>query len=157
MYPGKALVTTVLFNQEMETIYSRRPIEEVPELNRQNYIAEGRTALLDAIGETITAVREQQNSVPEDEKPEKTLLVITTDGRENASRHFTLESIRSMLDWLQESGNWQVDFYGTSLETMRDAERIGIKRDRYVHYDMNEDGVRSCYRSRSKKLKDFLD
>ena len=83
---GEALVTTVLFSTETNCIVNRMDINKVKPLTSKEYFASGCTALLDAVGETITSIKREQEKLKEDDKPEKTIVVITTDGLENASR-----------------------------------------------------------------------
>jgi len=156
-YEGQCLVTTVLFNHDINTVYSRFPISEVSPLSEREYDPFGTTALLDAVGETITMIRQKQMEDAEVLSPEKTLLIITTDGEENSSVEFNLDSVRSMISWLQKNNNWEVIYMGSALSSEHYANDLGIKSDRFVSWNATPQGNIKRQRSMTKKLKDFLD
>ena len=106
---GEVNVTTVLFDDEIEVIHDRFPIEVVKPLTKEDYSVRGCTALLDAVGSTIKKVKNIQKHLPEDMKAEKVIFVITTDGQENASREYSYKMVKKMIEKYQQKG-WQFIF-----------------------------------------------
>ena len=95
--PGEAIVSTVLFDNECEVIHDRVPLDRVPALTEREYFVRGCTALLDAVGGAIRHIGNVHKYAREEDRPEKTLFVITTDGMENASRRFTYDRLKAMI------------------------------------------------------------
>ena len=89
--PGDAVVSTVLFDNEIEVIHDRVAIADVPNLTDEEYYVRGCTALLDAVGGAIHHIGNVHKYARREDVPEKTLFIITTDGLENASRRYTYE------------------------------------------------------------------
>ena len=96
--PGECLVSTVLFDHEIEVIHDRVPLQEVPELTREQYFVRGRTALLDAVGGAIHHIGNVHKYARAEDRPERTLFVITTDGLENASKRYNYAKVKAMLE-----------------------------------------------------------
>ena len=103
---GEANVTTVLFDDQIEMIHDRFPIEVVKPLTEKDYYVRGCTALLDAVGSTVAKIENIQKRLPEEMKAEKIIFVITTDGQENASREYSANMVKKMIEENQEKG-WQ--------------------------------------------------
>lgn len=95
--PGQALVSTVLFDSEIQVIHDRVPLEKIPPLTEKEYFVRGCTALLDAVGGAIHHIGNVHKYAREEDRPEKTLFVITTDGMENASRRYSYDRVRAMV------------------------------------------------------------
>ena len=128
-------VTTILFDHEYELLYKRKPIDDVDNLTRETYYVRGSTALLDAIGKTITTLDRQINN--------KVLFVIMTDGMENASVEFSKSQIKSMIS----SHNWEFIFVGADIDSYGEAASIGIRRSRVANYEKSSRGFERLYRS----------
>ena len=94
----KINVTTVLFDDEVEIVHDRFPIEIIEPLTDKEYFVRGCTALLDAVGQAINKIDNVQKHLPEDHKAGKVLFVITTDGLENSSEEFTYKDIKRMIE-----------------------------------------------------------
>lgn len=128
-------VTTVLFDDQYEVLYKRKPINEVDELTRNEYWVRGCTALLDAIGKTINTLdREIDNKV---------LFVIMTDGMENASREFSKEKIRNLIG----NHNWEFIYIGADIDSYTEAGNIGIKRTHTANYRKTREGFQEVFLS----------
>ena len=95
---GEALISTVLFDNDMQVIHDRVPLDSVPALTEKEYFVRGCTALLDAVGGAIHHIGNVHKYAREEDRPEKTLFVITTDGMENASRRYTYDKVRSIIE-----------------------------------------------------------
>ena len=128
-------VTTVLFDDHYEMLYKRKDINEVSELTREDYWVRGCTALLDAIGKTINTLdREIDNKV---------LFVIMTDGMENASREFTKEHVRNLIN----NHDWEFLYIGADIDSYFEAGSIGIKKSRVANYAKSKRGFDDVYNS----------
>ena len=95
---GEALVSTVLFDHETEVIHDRVDIRRIEPITRKEYYVRGSTALLDAVGGAIHHIGNVHKYAREEDRPEKTLFVITTDGMENASRKYTYDRLKTMIE-----------------------------------------------------------
>ena len=133
-------VTTVLFDDEVEIIHDRFPIEIIEPLTEKEYFVRGCTALLDAVGAAIEKMDNVQKHLPEAHKAGKVIFVITTDGLENSSDKYTYEQIRRMISAKKECG-WEFLFLGANIDAGKEAEKIGIARNRSVTYENDSEGV----------------
>ena len=143
---GSAIVNTVLFDGEMNVIHNREPLEKVNPLTEREYYARGCTALLDAVAKSVKHVRKVQKGLPEEEKPEHTIVVITTDGEENSSREYTLDKVKRLVKRMQEKHNWEFMFLGANIDAISAAGRIGISADRAVRYKSDKRGTSLNYK-----------
>ena len=103
---GDATVTTVLFDDQYEVIHDHAAIGKVKDITNKEYFARGCTALLDAVGKTINHVGNRHKNALDSEVPGKTMIVIITDGYENASREFTLPQVKQMIERQKEKYGW---------------------------------------------------
>ena len=126
---GEALVSTILFDGVSEVIHDRLPLEKVPQLTEKEYYARGSTALLDAVGQAIHHIGNVHKYARAEDRPEKTLFVITTDGMENASRRYHHERVREMICERQEKYGWEFLFLGANINAAAEAKRFGIHED----------------------------
>lgn len=143
---GEANVTTVLFDDQIEVIHDRFPIEIVESLTDKDYYVRGCTALLDAVGSTVRKVENIQNRLPENMKAEKVIFVIATDGQENASREYSANMVKKMIQQNQEKG-WEFLFLGANMDAVQEAEKIGIRRSRAASYKNDSRGVQLNYQA----------
>ena len=127
--PGEALISTVLFDNETEVIHDRVPLDRVPALTEKEYFVRGCTALLDAVGGAIHHIGNVHKYAREEDRPEKTLFVITTDGMENASHFYNYEQVRAMIERQRETYGWEFLFLGANIDAAREAARFGIRAD----------------------------
>lgn len=141
---GEAIVTTVLFDDKVETLHDRFPIAAVQPLTDKDYFVRGCTALLDAVGSTVKKIENVQKRLPDDMKAEKVIFVITTDGLENASSEYTADMVKKMIEKHQEQG-WQFIFMGANMDAVEEAGRIGIRRSHAVSYINDSEGVAMNY------------
>lgn len=140
--PGKALVTTVLFDDRYEVIHDRADLEQLAPITGADYYVRGCTALLDAIGLTIQRISQAQERDAPAERPEKTLFVITTDGMENASREYDHARIRRMVERAGGEKGWEFLFLGANIDAVETAGHLGIDPDRAVNYHCDSEGTR---------------
>ena len=142
---GKALVTTVLFDNFSTIIHDRLPLERVPALTEREYSVQGCTALLDAVGSTIRHIANIHKYARPEDRPKKTLFVITTDGMENASREYTYETVRELIRHEQEHHGWEFLFLGANIDAVQEGARFGIAPDRAVSYKNDHAGTALNY------------
>lgn len=140
----KVNVTTVLFDDEVELLHDRFPVEIIEPLTDKEYYVRGCTALLDAVGESIKKVENVQKRLPEDHKAGKVIFVITTDGLENSSVEYSHRDIKRMIEAKKECG-WEFLFLGANIDAGKEAEKIGISRERAVTYENDHKGVALNY------------
>ena len=125
------------FNTIVNHHFFQAKPSEVRALNADTYIPDGSTALLDAIGKTVQHI-ENEVKITNQVIPTTTVIVILTDGYENASRMFTLESIRNMISRLEETGNWTFSFIGATLDAVDVAKDLAIKAHNSFSFDKSE-------------------
>ena len=130
---GECTLTVAAFDDSYETIVDFENIQNVSET--LNVSPRGWTALLDAVGKTITTLGAKLESMPEGDRPEKVLVIIQTDGYENASSEFTNDAIKNMIKEQTEKYNWQFQFLGATLESIASAESWGLDKGRTVLYN----------------------
>lgn len=143
---GEANVTTVLFDDQYDIIHDRFPIEAVRPLTGNEYYVRGCTALLDAVGKTIHKAGNIQKYLPEDMRAEKVIFVITTDGLENASREYSYDDIRRMIERQKEKYGWEFLFLGANMDAVSEARKFGIGAERSVTFENDSAGVAMNYR-----------
>ena len=143
--PGKCLVSTVLCDNESQVIHDRVPLERVPRLTEREYFVRGCTALLDAVGEAIHHIGNIHKYARRPDRPEKTMFVITTDGLENASRRYSYDKVKKMIERQKEKYGWEFIFLGANIDAAKEAARFGISADRAVRYQCDSEGTALNY------------
>ena len=142
---GQALISTVLFSNESAVIHDRVDAREVPPLTEREYFVCGCTALLDAVGGAIHHIGNVHKYAREEDRPERTLLVITTDGMENASRHYDLRRVRAMIERQKARYGWEFLFLGANIDAVDTAARLGIDADRAANFHCDARGTQLNY------------
>ena len=143
--PGQAYVSTVLFDNVSEVIHDRVDIRKIEGLTDRDYYVRGCTALLDAVGQAIHHIGNVHKYAREEDRPEKTVFVITTDGMENASRLYTYQRVRSMIEEKKAQYGWEFLFLGANIDAAREAARFGIQADRAANYHADRKGTAVIY------------
>lgn len=138
---GEAVVSVVLFNTNSSVIYNRKDISKIEPMNDKQYTVGGSTALLDAVGNAVTHIANVHKNEGEDNVPEKTVFVITTDGEENSSREFTYGKIKKMIENETREHGWEFLFLGANIDAAAEADRLGIASERAVRYECDEEGT----------------
>jgi len=142
---GEAIVSTVLFDDETDVIHDRVAIGEVKKLTEDDYYVRGCTALLDAVGGAIHHIGNVHKYAREEDRPAKTLFIITTDGLENASRHYSFKDVKRLIKRQKEKYNWEFLFLGANIDAIEVAGNMGISRDRAANYNCDEVGTALNY------------
>ena len=143
--PGEALISTVLFDNRSEVLHDRIPLGQIRPMTRRDYYVRGCTALLDAVGSAIHHIGNVHKYAREEDRPEKTIFVITTDGMENASRAYGYDEVRAMIERQRARYGWEFLFLGANIDAAREAARFGIREDRAVNYHADRQGTRTIY------------
>lgn len=149
---GEAYVSTVLFDNESVVIHDRVPLDKVPKLTNRDYYVRGCTALLDAVGGAIHHIGNVHKYAREEDRPEKTLFVITTDGMENASRRYTYDKVKAQISRQKEKYGWEFLFLGANIDAAREAARFGIDADRAANYHADHQGTAVIYEAMSEAV-----
>ena len=149
---GEAYVSTVLFDNVTEVIHDRVDIRNLAPLTRKEYYVRGCTALLDAVGRTIRHIGNVHKYAREEDRPEKTIFVITTDGMENASREYNYERVRSMIEHEKEKYGWEFLFLGANIDAAKEAARFGITEDFAANYHADHQGTAVIYEAMSEAV-----
>ena len=142
---GKCYVTTVLFSDHSKLLHDRVDISEVKPLTDDDYRVGGCTALLDAVGKAIRHIAKIHKYARPEDVPEKTLFVITTDGYENASRHFDADEVKRMVEHEKEKYGWEFIFLGADIDAVETAGRIGIDHSRAANYRKDRVGNETMF------------
>ena len=143
--PGRVNVTTVLFDHAVELLHDRADLRKVAPITDKEYYVRGSTALLDAIGSTICAVAAAHKSAPPKHRADNVLFVINTDGFENASREYTYDKIKKMIQYQKKHFGWEFIFLGANIDAVRTAANIGISADRAADYHADSAGTQLNY------------
>ena len=142
---GEAYVSTVLFDNESVVIHDRVDVQKVAPMTQEQYSVRGCTALLDAVGNAIHHIGNVHKYAREEDRPEHTLFVITTDGMENASRRYTAEQIKQKIERQKSKYGWEFLFLGANIDAAEAAQNIGINRNRAVSYRSDSIGTELNY------------
>jgi len=153
--PGEALVSTVLFDNVSDVIHDRVSLDEIAPMTEREYFVRGCTALLDAVGGAIHHIGNVHKYARDEDRPEKTLFVITTDGMENASRRYSYEAVRAMITRQKEKYGWEFLFLGANIDAAREAARFGIAPERAANYHADHQGTGVIYEAVSETLCSF--
>lgn len=142
---GEVLVSTVLFDDRSEVLFDRVPLEELPQMTDKEYYVRGCTALLDAVGGAIRHIGNVHKYAREEDRPEKTIFVITTDGLENASREYSYDRVKRMVERQKEKYGWEFLFLGANIDAIETAGKFGISADRAANYHSDHVGTALNY------------
>jgi uncharacterized protein YegL len=142
---GEALVTTVLFNHHYQILHDRINARGISPITEADYEVGGTTASLDAIGFSIQKIVNVQKYTSVDERADKVLFVITTDGMENSSREYTANKIKKMIKHQKEKYGWDFMFLGANIDAIATAAEFGIDEDFAVDYHADNIGTKLNY------------
>ena len=149
---GEAYISTVLFDDYSEVLHDRVSIERIKPMTDKEYYVRGCTALLDAVGGAINHIGNVHKYAREEDRPEKTLFIITTDGLENSSRRYTYDKVKKMVERQKKRYGWEFLFLGANIDAIAEAGRFGIKEDRTVNFNCDEEGIAVNYRVLSETV-----
>ena len=142
---GKVLVSTVLFDDETRVLHDRIEIQKIPQMSEHDYTVGGCTALFDAIGGAIHHIGTIHKYARPEDVPAHTMFIITTDGMENASRHYNSDQIRQMIQRQKTRYGWEFLFLGANIDAVETAKNFGIEEERAVTYECDAKGTALNY------------
>lgn len=140
-------VSVYLFDDKFDTLFENKNVKEVGSLE---LIPRGMTALYDGIGKTMNSVGEQLAALPESERPNKVMIVIITDGHENASREFNFRKIQDMIKHQRETYSWEFVFLGANIDSFAVGGSLGIAQGSTRNYEANAKSVKEAWDSYSR-------
>jgi uncharacterized protein YegL len=143
--PGQALISTVLFDDNVEVLHDRLDIKGLAPITDKEYYVRGTTALLDAVGGAIHHIGNIHKYARDEDRPENTVIVITTDGMENASYRYNYDSVKKMIERQKEKYGWEFIFLGANIDALEVAGRFGIGADRASNYHADGLGTQLNY------------
>ena len=149
---GEALISTVLFDHESVVLHDRINIREIRSMTGEDYTVRGCTALLDAIGGAIHHIGNVHKYARKEDVPEKTLFVIITDGMENASKHYTSEQVKQMIERQKAKYGWEFLFLAANIDAVETAKQFGIAKERAVSYRSDSVGTELNYKVVSEAM-----
>ena len=146
---GDVLVSTVLFDHENEVIHDRVRIADVPTLTSKEYYTRGCTALLDAMGDGIRHIKNVHKYARPEDRPARTMFIITIDGMENASTRYTADQVRAMVKKQEKEAGWEFVFLGANIDAVEVAGGLGIRPEFAAEFACDAAGVRENFASLS--------
>lgn len=145
-------VTLVLFDDQIENKFDSNPIQDIHTFTKKDYLLGGNTALLDAIGFTMKKASKRFTELQDNERPENVIMVIQTDGMENASRTFTNKQIKEMIKHKEEVCNWKVIYLGANLNAFDSSNDIGLHVNSMMNY--SNYNTKDAFMATSMSIKD---
>lgn len=152
---GSATITLHQFDDKFETPIAAQNIKTAPELTSKTFVPRGMTALLDAIGRAITDTGTRLSALPENERAEKVVVVIITDGQENASREYNSAKVFEMISHQKDKYNWEFVFLGANQDAINTAVNLGMNARSSMTYASNSIGTKSAFAATSANLSAF--
>ena len=152
---GRALVTTILFDDKSEMIHDRVDLQYIRSMTNEQYVTGGTTALLDAVGGAVNHIRKIHKYIRPEDVPAKTLFIITTDGMENASRIYSSNKVKKMIERQKNRYGWEFLFIGANIDSVETAKHFGINSDRSVNYHADGQGTAVVFDAVSKTVCNF--
>ena len=149
---GEAVISTVLFDDRTEVLHDRMQLGKIEKMTDREYYVRGCTALLDAVGGAIHHISSVQKKLPDKERPEKTLFIITTDGMENASKTYTYDKVKKMVEKKKAKQHWEFVFLGANIDAVQVAGRFGVSANRAVRYECDSAGTQLNFDVMSKMV-----
>jgi hypothetical protein len=154
-FPGTANFTLVLFDDEYLVVHDGRNINDVPDLDETIYIPRGWTALLDAVGNTIIRVGERLSNTPEDERPEKVIFAILTDGAENFSKEYNHTKVMKMINHQRDTYSWDFIFLAANQDAIQVGASLGIKSNDSYNFTANSVGTQDAFKNMTRSVSSY--
>jgi len=149
---GTVYVSTVLFDHVSEVLHDRVLLADVPAMTERDYTVRGSTALIDAIGGAIHHIANIHKYARPEDVPAHTMFIITTDGQENASHHYSSDKVKKMIERQKEKYGWEFLFIGANIDAVETAARFGIGANRAVNYNADKTGTKVLYKNLSAPI-----
>ncbi len=155
--PAEATLTLVQFDSQdpYEVIHDFASLASVGELMRETYVPRASTPLLDAMGRGINDLEKRISSLAAEARPSKVIVVVITDGQENASREFRRDQVVKMIKERTDKDGWQFVFLSAGLDALGDARDLGFQGQAILVFDKTAQGTRESYSSLSNNMTAF--
>lgn len=154
-FPGEAAFTLCTFNTDYRLVHDFTKIAGVPDLDTVTYQARGGTALLDAMGTTIDSVGRKLAAMPEDQRPDKVIFLIITDGHENSSCRYHAEQIKTMVEHQKDTYSWEFVFMGANIDAIAGGVSLGIDARNTLNYAATAAGTKGLYSTISSSMNSY--
>ncbi len=142
-FPGQEIrVGLTVFDHNIELKYSNLSVTELSRMNSFHYKPNGQTALLDAIGMSVAAT--QRLMVNEGDSA---VIIILTDGYENASKEYSHKQIKELIQAKEETGKWSFTYLGATLDAVEIAKSMNIKEENSFAFQKQNMGNEAFGRS----------
>lgn len=151
---GECLVSTVLFNNSDTILHDRVSLKDIRQMKEEDYVPSGCTALIDALGNSIRHISDVHRYIRKEDNPEHTIFIITTDGLENASKKYSSDEVKKMVEQKKEEG-WEFIFLAANIDAVETAKKYGINEDRAVNYVSDEAGTMTNFNVLDKTIRKF--
>ena len=152
---GSCRITTVLFDNDYELLHDKIDIQAVKQIIEKEYFVRGQTALLDAIGKTISKIASVQENTADEYRADKVLFIITTDGLENASSEYSSKKVKKLIEKQKSKHGWEFIFMGANIDSVETAGKLGINADRAVNWVADNKGTALSYNAMSAAVGTF--
>ena len=149
---GDVTFSLVQFDDQYETVQCAVPLRSAAPLTKETFVPRGSTALLDALGLTIDRVGARLLALAEEDRPSRVVVVLMTDGQENASRHYRKHQVTRMVREQEQRYAWTFIFLGAGLDAIADAARLGMSTHMASGYRVDGSGIAGAYRSLSRNV-----
>lgn len=147
------LFSLVQFDHEIESLYHGTPIKEVKKLKPSDFEPRGTTSLRDAIGLTIQSTILRIKLLPKEiRKNYKVVIAVITDGLENSSKEYTAQTLRELMDKVQNKKGWKLLFFGANQDSVLEGSNIGIKKSMCYDMDFSSEGLKMSIRTLKKVI-----
>ena len=150
---SSARVSLVLFDDRTEVILDRVPIEDIGSLSEEEYYVRGSTALWDAVGRSVLHIARVHQKMKAENRPGKTLFIITTDGMENSSVEYSLDQVKQLIERQKERDHWEFLFLGANIDAVQTAGSMGIGASRAVNFHADKPGMRKNFGILARAMK----
>lgn len=152
---GDCYVSTILFDHESNILHDRIKLQDVETMTENDYVVRGSTALMDAIGKAIVHIQNIHKYARNEDVPKNTMFVITTDGMENASKQYSSDEVKEMIEHQKQTYGWEFLFIGANIDAINSAKRFGIDDERAVNYHADHLGTKILYDTVSDTISCF--
>lgn len=152
---GKAIVSTVLFDDRVEILHDRENVRNIQPITEKEYYVRGGTALLDDLGGAVEHIRAMQKKMDKKERPVKTIFVIMTDGLENASTRYRYDKVKELVEREQRKHGWKILFLGANMDAIAEAAKMGIRASHTITFLNDTEGTKLNYCTVSTALSDM--
>ena len=152
---GECKFTLAMFDNKYDIVHDFIDIKDVPQLNELTFVPRGTTALFDAIGRTMNSLGTKLSEMKEEDRPSKVVLVVMTDGHENASKEFGKAKIAEMIEHQKTKYNWAIVFIGSDEVSVMQAQDMGVSKGCTLQYSCDSVGTAVMYNDLSESLKSY--